>query len=142
MKNKCWLLVLVLIFGSCNLAWCDETKVTPPLWKAYELYSWKAENGDWNFSIFRADNNSLLGLSTVIDPKRTIHGVEALKKQILALPAGAKICWSPTAKGSVSGDVHGIIKYPSKEIVREILAFCKKKESEIDYIPNYKEKGK
>jgi len=104
----------------------------------YELYSWKVGNGDWNFSIFRGDRNSLLTLDSVIDPKTAIHGVQALKKKILALPPGAMLLWHSTAKGSIYKDEHGIIKYPRNEVDKEICAFCKTNKYVIEYWPNAK----
>jgi len=117
-------------------------RVTPPVCKMYELYSWKAEDGDWNFAFSSSAISSLVSLAHLIDPKTAIHGVKELKEKILTLPAGTKIYWAPTAKGSVSGDVHGIIRYPSNDIVSEICEFCKTNNYEIHYFPNSKEKGK
>jgi hypothetical protein len=76
--------------------------------KGYELYSWP-EGPDWDFALM-VGTNRIKTLEEVTSPQSTLHGVEALKTALRALPANEQVFWagadwlerSQTASGGIA----------------------------------------
>jgi hypothetical protein len=121
--------VIVMISLACCLAACasagrqrgdsEDPSVTLP----YELYSWKASNGNWSFCLLYATNRQKT-VEEVFNEKTTLHGLEQLKKKISTLEKGARIVWfdrltlaGVRVKGSES------LGYPSRQVVEDVKQY-------------------
>lgn len=110
MKN-CIFLFLLIILAGCSAA-VTPTRAAQPAFKGIELYSWKPEGKDWQFSLLPGTNR-LKTTEEVTAPKETISGVTALKQRLAALAVGEQVFWKNLAKEPVP-----------EAIVREIVQTC------------------
>ena len=59
--------------------------------KGYELYSWQ-KDGKWVFSVLLGTNREKT-LDEIQSPEARLDGLEALKAQLLLIPAGESLIW-------------------------------------------------
>jgi hypothetical protein len=97
-----------------------DISVTP----TYELYSWKASNGNWSFCLLYTTNRQKTA-EEVLREKTALHGIEQLKKEIDKLEKQARIVWfdrlisaGVRAKGSES------LGYPPRQIIDEVKQYA------------------
>ncbi len=90
--------------------------------KGYELYSWPAEQ-DWNFALM-VGTNRIKTLEEITSPQSTLHGVEALKTTLRALPAKEQVFWMGAHWLEQSQAASGSIAIPPSPIRDEITTFC------------------
>ncbi|HEY9075237.1 MAG TPA: hypothetical protein VIO61_01750 [Anaerolineaceae bacterium] len=110
MKNWIYLLMLLFLAG-CSTAG-TPTRSAQPAFKGIELYSWKPEGKDWQFSLLPGTNR-LKSTEEVTASQATISGVTALKKHLASLAVGEQVFW------------HNLANEPVPEaIVQEIVQTC------------------
>jgi len=90
--------------------------------KGYELYSWPAGQ-DWDFALM-VGTNRLKTLEEITSPQSTLHGVEALKTALRALPANEQVFWAGAHWLEQSQTASGSIAIPPSPIRDEITTLC------------------
>jgi hypothetical protein len=75
-----------------------------PAFKGIELYSWKADDGSWRFSLLPGTNRQK-PVSEITEPEVTIVGVDNLKQRLSALARGESVLWSNLAGEPVPREV-------------------------------------
>lgn len=88
-----------------------------PHMKGYELYSWQV-GGDWHFSLLPGTNR-LKTESEITSRRARLKGIDALRRALRKLPAGAEVLWA----------TRGIprMRLPSGEMMEELKHYCRRR---------------
>jgi hypothetical protein len=92
--------------------------------KCYELYSWKADSGEWNFSVFGTCSHNRTQ-AEVTDPEMVLSNFTKFKDKIKKLPKGSSLVWFDHLDSKTSTRAKEVIQYPPKDIYDEVLRFAK-----------------
>ena len=90
----------------------------------YELYSWPNPEGGWNFCLLPTTNREKT-VREVFNTQTTLHGMDALKREIFKRPRGSDLVWFDrlTWNGAkITGSES--LKYPAREIVLEVKHYA------------------
>jgi hypothetical protein len=123
-------LLVALLCTTISMCFSQNQRVVP---MGYELYSWQAPSGHWNFSVLY-NTSSEKTVKEVFNPKTVLHGLTRLKQKLRKLPSGATVFWldripsgtGPKAKGSES------LSYPPPELIQEIRNYAEEHKVKID----------
>lgn len=124
-------LLVTLLFIGVTSSCLGQKKESPSRLPTYELYSWKGSGGNWEFSILQSTNR-MKTAAEIFDERRTIHGLNNLKKEMLHLVRPSRIAWIKDLvyEGApVTGTER--LGPPPKEIVYEIVEFASKHGVEV-----------
>jgi hypothetical protein len=110
---------LAALTGCAGNQWPDEGSLSM---KGYELYSWPTGQ-DWDFALM-VGTNRLKTLEEITSPQSTLHGVEALKTALRALPANEQVFWAGAHWIEQSQTASGSIAIPPALIRDEITTLC------------------
>src|SRR5207247_3670958 len=94
----------------------------PSTSSTFELYSWRAERGEWLFSMFHATTSRRRIVDEVVAKDRILKGTSRLKRKIAGLPPGSTIVWADSH--AVEGDGRERFTYPEQTVIREIRRFA------------------
>lgn len=93
--------------------------------EVFEMYSWQAPGGEWNFAILPTISN-LFKETDIMEPSRTIHGTKELPAAFSKLagqdaPKSLRVVWAPAS--ATYGSKR--IKYPPDKVVAEVEELAK-----------------
>lgn len=122
--------VVTLAITFCSAQNTSRSPIRPPM--AYELYSWQAKNGGWNFSLLLSPSGVNIGASQVFNQKSILRGVSALNTRVSTLPAGATIYWLDHLTGSTAAAKSANrLSYPPEKIVGQVRHVAEARHVEI-----------
>jgi hypothetical protein len=101
---------LLLLAVGCSVA--PMTREEKPAFKGMELYSWRPEGKEWQFSVLEGTNRNKT-IEEITSPQGAMVGLTALKKRLARLAVGESVFWQNLADESVPEDT-----------VRDLSAFC------------------
>lgn len=106
--------------------------------RGYDLYSWKAADG-WNFSVlYNTDRQKTV--KEVFDPKKTLRGLNELKRRVSEIPAGELIVWfDRLTVGGVKVKGSEGLAYPPEEVITEIISYARGRGIDIIGPPGHPE---
>ncbi len=120
--KRCFFVSLV-IGGAAFATGCATAQNPGTLsMKGYELYSWPAGQ-DWDFALM-VGTNRLKTLDEIQSPAQTLHGVEAIKTALRALPVGEQVFWEGAGWTRQSQAPAGSVTLPPEAIRDEIAGLC------------------
>ena len=116
-------LIIALAFSAAANCFAQQSpgKVGMSVPVAYELYSWQATNGGWNFYIAPSPSGVNISAKQIFD-RRFRLSVEQLGRKISRLPEGATVYWLDHVTSRDSGETKAAarLRYPRSDEVQEI----------------------
>ncbi len=111
--------------------------------RGYELYSWEAPKGVWNFSLLPSPSGVNLRAEDVFNKTVLVRGVSALNQRISKLPVGATIFWldrilpetAPKTKKSER------LTYPPTNIIEQVRRYADTRHVEVQVLRTEWDKG-
>ncbi|MGC2618872.1 MAG: hypothetical protein WA414_07500 [Acidobacteriaceae bacterium] len=93
----------------------------PPVLPSYELYSWQAKDGAWNYSLIVSPSGASVSEETIFDRKFRVQGTGVLEAKLAKLIPGANVYW---LDGLSSGHAESIsmpnLRYPPPATIRDV----------------------
>ena len=83
-----WVACLLLL---PTLGGAQDKHATSVSYDVFELYTWKADDGQWSFSLFNAATSINKTAKQVLDPKVALKGLDAVNLEIAKLPRGSEL---------------------------------------------------
>jgi hypothetical protein len=129
-------LATVVLAGGC-IGITQSEQLPEPLphaLKGYELYSWQAPDGNWQYTLVTGSNRlkSAEELTTGDDTetsdgwvKLTATGLDALLDLLERLPAGEQIFWHDASSPAPTGAEPGLFRLPEERVVAEVEQQCR-----------------
>lgn len=104
----------------------------------YELYSWQASDGTWNFCVLPSPSGVNLSAAQVFNKKFLLSDVKELKRKISSLRSGATIFWSDRLGSSKKATNESAkLGYPPLEMVQEIQHWAEARKIKIEMLSSH-----
>ena len=103
---------------------------------SYELYSWHAPDGSWNFCLLHSPSGRYIQGEEVFTKRLLLGGVSELNRKISKLPVGATIYWldrilpvtDRKAKESQS------LSYPPENVIEQIRRYAEARHVDVQML--------
>ena len=125
MKSTLSLVVLIVAAVSFNVARTNGFAHRTP--QLYELYSWQQTSGNWNFRLLPSPSGVNTPAEAVFNKKFRLIGLDALRRKISELPAGAKILWTNRIVSGASPQPADSknLAFPPENIIEQVKRYAR-----------------
>jgi hypothetical protein len=110
---------ICLAMAACQSIAAQAT--VPPVLPGYELYSWQAKNGTWNYSLVVSPSGANVSEDQVFDPQFRLRGTGVLEAKLAELTPGTNVYW---LDGLPSGHAEPMsrpnLRYPPPATIRDV----------------------
>lgn len=134
MKSTLSLVVLILVAVSFNVAQTNGFAHTTP--QLYQLYSWQQTGDIWNFRLLASPSGVNVPAKAVFSEEFRLTGLDALKRKISELPAGAKILWmNRIVSGANAQSVDSKnLAFPPENIIEQVKRYARAHGVEVEIV--------
>jgi hypothetical protein len=117
-KNLLWItLISISIIGCQQSAPEINERAKATEFKGMELYSWRSDSGEWEYSILVGTNR----YKTITEVIYKSMSMEEVKESIAKMAIGETIIWSNQVESS---EINIVLEFPPIEVINELRSYA------------------